>query len=234
MYKGRQITALIPCPHNVSDIQNLLPEVPSFVDEVIVVTAGDHGKGTHELTKLNGVRTITEQVHGSGHAYRTGLAQAKGDIIVSLDADHMFPVDAISYLIEILLRSDVRFVSGSRFPLGNKNAMSLKHRLGNRFLSLVFSLLYFRWVSDSQSGLWIFERSVLDEVTLAGDMLEMCEEFKIEAIRNPKIGFMEVYVDFSNRSGESKLKPYRDGLHNLLFMFQKRFAWRRTSAVAAT
>jgi dolichol-phosphate hexosyltransferase len=230
MYKGRQITALIPCPHHVSDIQCILPEVPSFVDEIIAVVVGDSGKGTQELSKLTGVRIIKEQVHGSGQAYRTGLAQARGDIIVSLDADHIFPVDAISYLIEILLRSDVRFVSGSRFPLGNKNAMSLKHRLGNRFLSFVFSLLYFRWVLDSQSGLWIFERSILNEVNLAGDMLEMCEELKIEAIRNPKIGFMEVYVDFSSRSGESKLKPYRDGLHNLLFMFQKRFARRRRTA----
>ncbi len=234
MYKGRQITALIPCPHGVSDIRSILPQVPSFVDEVIAVMEGDAGGHKPDLTDLGNVRTISEQVHGAGRAYRAGLAQAKGDVIVSLDADHFFPVDSISYLIEILLRSDVRFVSGSRFPLEDKDAMSLKHRLGNRFLSLVFSLLYFRWVSDSQSGLWVFERSILDEVNLVGDMLELCEELKIEAIRNPKIGFMEVYLDFSNRSGESRLNPYRDGLHNLLFMFQKRFTRRRTPLSGTT
>jgi len=234
MYKGRQITALIPCPNDVSNIRKILPLVPSFIDEVIVVVEADSLKCAQELTRLKGVRAIAEQVHGSGRAYREGLTQAKGDIIVSLDADHVFPVDAISYLIEILLRSEVRFVSGSRFPLENKSAMSFKHRVGNRFLSLVFSLLYFRWVSDSQSGVWVFERSILDEVNLIGDMLELCEELKIEAIRNPKIGFMEVYLNFSSRSGETKLKPYRDGLQNLLFMFGKRFTRRRRSPISAT
>jgi glycosyltransferase involved in cell wall biosynthesis len=232
MYKGRQITALIPCPHGVSDIQSVVPQVPSFVDEVIAVTEADSFEGKPGPEGLLNIHRITEQVRGSGRAYRAGLAQAKGDIIVSLDSDHFFPVDSISYLIEILLHSDVRFVSGSRFPLEDKDAMSMKHRLGNRFLSFVFSLIYLRWVTDSQSGLWVFERSILNEVNLIGDMLELCEEIKIEAIRNPKIGFMEVYLDFSSRSGESRLRPYRDGLHNLLFMFRKRFARRRRTPLA--
>jgi len=231
MYKGRQITALIPCPRGASDIQSVLPQVPTFVDEVIAVIEADSDHSS-ALASFDKLRIITEQVHGLGRAYRAGLAQAKGDVIVSLDSDHFFPVDSISYLIELLLRSDVRFVSGSRFPLEDKDAMSLKHRLGNRFLSLVFSLLYFRWVSDSQSGLWVFERSILNEVNLVGDMLELCEELKIEAIRNPQIGFMEVYLDFSSRSGEARLRPYRDGLHNLLFMFRKRFMRRRRAPLS--
>jgi glycosyltransferase involved in cell wall biosynthesis len=238
MYKDRQITALIPCLRGISDIESVLPRVPSFVDEVIAVMEAKPSESSQglpkELTGSRNVHVIYEQVHGSGRAYRAGLSQAKGDIIVALDADRFFPVDAISYLIEILLRSEVRFVSGSRFLLENRDAMSLKHRLGNRFLSFVFSLLYFRWVTDSQSGLWVFERSILGEIDLIGDMLELCEELKIEAIRNPKIGFMEVYLDFSSRSGEARLKPYRDGIQLLLFMLRKRFTPNRRTPVSGT
>jgi len=32
--------------------------------------------------------------------------------------------------------------------------MSFKHKFGNLVLSLAMSLLYFRWVRDSQSGMW--------------------------------------------------------------------------------
>lgn len=226
MYKGRQISVLIPCLRNAPDLKSVLSRVPSYIDEVMVVLDLESGDYTAERMGVEGVHLICEDVRGSGSAYRTALMQAKGDIIVSLDGDHLFPVDSVSYLLEILLHSNVRFVSGSRFPLGNKNAMSFKYWLGNRALSLILSLLYFRWVSDSQSGVWIFERSILNEVNLIGDMLELCEELKIEAIRNPNIGFMEVYLDFSSRSMEIRLRPYKDGFHNLLFMIRKRFTRR--------
>jgi hypothetical protein len=156
--------------------------------------------------------------------------QAKGDIIVTLDGDHSYPVDAISYLLEVFLHSGVRFLSASRFPLKNKRAMSFKHWVGNKLLSLALSVLYFRWVRDSQSGMWVFERECLKEMKLVSDGMAFSEEIKIEAIRNRRIGFKEIYVDYSNRMGEIKLKPWRDGYRNLLFLLQKRVWWKRGGA----
>jgi len=177
-----------------------------------------------------GARVIHERIRGYGRAYKTGLIEAKGDIIVTLDGDHSYPVDAISYLLEIFLHSGVRFLSASRFPVRNKSAMSSKHRLGNRLLSLVMSLLYLRWVRDSQSGMWVFDRSSLGEMDLVSDGMAFSEEIKIEAIRKKRIGFKEIYVDYSSRMGEIKLRPWRDGIRNLLFLVQKRFGLKRAAA----
>jgi hypothetical protein len=102
--------------------------------------------------------------------------------------------------------------------------MSLKHRIGNKLLSLAMSVLYFRWVRDSQSGMWVFERSSLLEMDLVADGMAFSEEIKIEAIRRRGIGFKEIYVDYSNRMGEIKLQPWRDGWRNLLFLVRKRFS----------
>jgi glycosyltransferase involved in cell wall biosynthesis len=151
--------------------------------------------------------------------------QAQGDIIVTLDGDHSYPPDAISYLLEAFLHSKVRFLSASRFPLKNKQAMSLKHWLGNKMLSLAMSILFFRWVRDSQSGMWIFERSSLEEMQLVSDGMAFSEEIKIEAIIRKKIGFKEIYIDYSNRMGEIKLQPWRDGFRNLSFLLLKRFGF---------
>jgi glycosyltransferase involved in cell wall biosynthesis len=226
VYKGRRITVVIPCLNEETGIVKVLSRMPDFVDEVIVVD-NDSTDQTAERARFHGARVIHEKVRGYGRAYKTGLIEAKGDVIVTLDGDHSYPVDAISYLLEVFLRSEVRFLSASRFPLKNHSAMSFKHWVGNKLLSLALSVLYFRWVRDSQSGMWVFERESLMQMRLESDGMAFSEEIKIEAILNPAIGFKEIYIDYSNRTGEIKLQPWRDGMRNLWFLVRKRFHWRR-------
>ncbi len=222
MYKDRRITVVIPCLNEEKGIVEVLARMPSFVDEVIVVDNNSTDR-TAELARSGGARVLREEVLGYGRAYKTGLFEAKGDIIVTLDGDHSYPPDAISYLLEAFLHSQVRFLSASRFPLKNKEAMSFKHWCGNKLLSMAMSVLYLRWVRDSQSGMWVFERSALEEMHLVSDGMAFSEEIKIEAIKKKKIGFKEIYIDYSNRMGEIKLKPWRDGFRNLHFLLRKRF-----------
>ena len=86
------------------------------------------------------------------------------------------------------------------------------------------SLLFFRRIRDSQSGMWIFYRDALEKMNLISDGMAFSEEIKLEAILNPDIGFMECPIRYSNRAGEIKLRPWRDGWHNLMFLFRKRAA----------
>jgi dolichol-phosphate hexosyltransferase len=223
MYSGRRITVVIPCLNEEEGIVKVLSRMPSFVDEVIVVD-NDSTDRTADLARGFGARIIHEKTRGYGRAYKTGLIESKGDIIVTLDGDHSYPTDAIFYLLEVFLRSKVRFLSASRFPLKNKSAMSFKHWLGNKILSVTMSFLYFRWIHDSQSGMWVFERSSLDEMRLVSDGMAFSEEIKIEALANRRIGFKEIYIDYSNRTGEIKLQPWKDGFNNLQFLFRKRFS----------
>jgi glycosyltransferase involved in cell wall biosynthesis len=228
VYKERRITVVIPCLNEEKGIVEVLSRMPSFVDEVLVVD-NDSTDQTPHLARQYGARVIHEKVRGYGRAYKTGLIEARGDIIVTLDGDHSYPVDAISYLLEVFFHSEVRFLSASRFPLKNRRAMSFKHWVGNKALSLVLSALYFRRVLDSQSGMWVFERRVLEEMDLQSDGMAFSEEIKIEAMRSSRIGFKEIYIDYSNRVGEIKLQPWKDGFSNLLFLFRKRFGLRRAA-----
>ena len=231
MYRDRRVTVVIPCLNEEEGIVKVLSRMPSFVDEVIVVD-NDSTDRTAEMARCYGARVLHEKIRGYGRAYKTGLMQAQGDVIVTLDGDHSYPVDAISYLLEAFLHSEVRFLSASRFPLKNRHAMSLKHWVGNKLLSLALSVLYFRWVRDSQSGMWVFERESLKEMDLRSDGMAFSEEIKIEAIRKRRIGFKEIYVDYSNRMGEIKLQPWRDGYRNLVFLLRKRFTRSRPSSAA--
>lgn len=225
MYKNQSITVIIPCLNEEQGIEKVLRRMPDFVDERIVVDNGSTDRTSEVATSL-GAYVIREEVRGYGRAYRRGFAHATGDIIVTLDGDHSYPPDAISYLLEAFLHLEVDFLNASRFPVRDSRAMSFKHKMGNLILSIAMSMLFFQWVRDSQSGMWIFRRSVLDHMVLESDGMAFSEEIKIEAIRNPQIQFAEISILYSSRLGEIKLNPWRDGINNLLFLLKKRFAFR--------
>ncbi|MGQ9635445.1 MAG: glycosyltransferase family 2 protein [Bryobacteraceae bacterium] len=225
MYKGLKLTVIIPCLNEEQGIERVLEKMPAFVDEVIVVDNGSTDR-TGEVARRFGATVIREEVRGYGRSYKRGFAHATGDVIITLDGDHSYPVDALSYLLEAFLHLDVDFLNASRFPVRDPSAMSFKHKIGNLILSLAMSLLFLRWVRDSQSGMWVFRRSILEQMQLEADGMAFSEEIKVEAIRNPRIRFGEISILYSSRLGEVKLNPWRDGVQNLLFLVKKRLARR--------
>src|ERR1700729_3722239 len=222
MYKQQSITVIIPCLNEEQGIDGVMKRMPDFVDEVIVVDNGSTDR-TADVAKSYGAKVIQEDARGYGRAYKTGFAAATSDLIVTLDGDQSYPPDAISYLIEAFLHLDVDFLNASRFPVRDREAMSLKHRMGNLILSLAMSILYLRWMRDSQSGMWIFRRSILKDMKLEADGMAFSEEIKIEALKDPCIRFGEISIQYSSRVGETKLNIWRDGIQNLAFLAKKRF-----------
>jgi glycosyltransferase involved in cell wall biosynthesis len=222
MYKGQSITVITPCLNEEQGIEKVLRSMPDFVDEVIVVDNASTDR-TSEVAASLGAQVIRESVRGYGRSYKRGFADATGDLIVTLDGDHSYPADALSYLIEAFLHLDVDFLNASRFPVRDRRAMSFKNKFGNRVLSLAMSILFFRWVRDSQSGMWVFRRSILKEMKLESDGMAFSEEIKIEALRNPRIRFGEISILYTSRLGETKLNTWPDGFQNLAFLVKKRF-----------
>jgi len=206
LYKDLRITVIIPCLNEEQGIEKVLSRMPSFVDDIIVVDNGSTDR-TPDVAKSFGATVIREDVRGYGRAYKRGFSQATGDIIITLDGDHSYPPDAISYLLEAFLHLQVDFLNASRFP--------------------VRDLLYFRWVRDSQSGMWVFRRSILDGFNLESDGMAFSEEIKIEALRSSNVRFAELSILYTSRLGEIKLNPWRDGFFNLYFLAKKRFSARR-------
>jgi glycosyltransferase involved in cell wall biosynthesis len=224
MYKSQSITVIIPCLNEEQGIERVLRAMPEFVDEVIVVDNASTDR-TSEVAGSLGAKVIREDVRGYGRAYKRGFAEATGDLIVTLDGDQSYPVDALSYLIEAFLHLGVDFLNASRFPVRDRQAMSWRNKMGNLALSLAMSVLFFRWVRDSQSGMWVFRRSILADMKLESDGMAFSEEIKIEALRDSRIRFGEISIQYSSRMGETKLNLWRDGFQNLVFLAKKRF-WR--------
>src|ERR1700682_3820391 len=198
VYKSQRITVIIPCLNEEQGIEAVLRRMPEFVDQIIVVDNGSTERPPAVPVSF-GAELIREPVRGYGRSYKRGFASATGDIIVTLDGDHSYPPDAISYLIEAFLHLEVDFLNASRFPVRDRRAMSFKHKFGNWVLSLAMSLLYFQWVRDSQSGMWVFRRSILENMRLESDGMSFSEEIKIEALKSSRIRFAEISIQYSSR-----------------------------------
>src|SRR5271165_3376623 len=220
VYKSQRITVITPCLNEEQGIEQVLRRMPDFVDQVIVVDNGSTDR-TSDVARSYGAEVIREPVRGYGRAYKRGFAAATCDIIVTLDGDHSYPPDAISYLLEAFLHLQVDFLNASRFPVRDREAMSFKHKFGNWMLSFAMSILYFQWVRDSQSGMWVFRRSILEGMKLTSDGMAFSEEIKVEALKKDRSRFAEIAILYSTRLGEKKLNPWRDGIQNLVFLARK-------------
>src|SRR5215217_4162153 len=104
--------------------------MPEFVDEVIVVDNASTDR-TADVAHSLGAKVIREDVRGYGRSYKRGFAGATGDVIITLDGDHSYPVDALSYLLEAFRHLEIDFLNASRFPVRDARAMSFKHKFGN-------------------------------------------------------------------------------------------------------
>ena len=65
MYKNLRITVVIPCLNEEVGISGVLREVPSFVDEVIVVDNGSTDR-TAVVARTMGAQVISELHRGYG------------------------------------------------------------------------------------------------------------------------------------------------------------------------
>ena len=222
MHRGLKISVVIPCYNEEVGIRNVIEAMPPYVDEIVVVDNNSSDR-TSEVARSLGAVVVFQPRRGYGAAYQAGLPAATGDIIATLDGDGTYPADEISFLVDALEDRGLDFVSGSRFPLRNPDAMNFTNKVGNLVLTIATGLLWLKPLKDSQSGMWVFRRSVLPRLRLTSDGMPLSEEIKIEAIEKLGPRFAEIGIDYRPRIGEVKLQKWRDGWRNLSFLFARRF-----------
>ncbi len=93
--------------------------------------------------------------------------------------------------------------------------MSIVSKVGNWGLTFIANVLFASKLRDSQSGMWVFKRNVMEKIVLSGDDMSFSQEIKLKAMTCPDVHFAEYHIAYRSRTGESKLSPFRHGLLNL-------------------
>jgi len=193
--------------------------------EVIVVDDGS-SDGTDKVLAALGdstVRVINHGVNqGKGAAVRTGLESVRGDLVLIQDADLEYDPEDWNKLLEPLLRGKANVVYGSRFTGERKNMMPL-HWMGNRFLSLVTNVLYSSTLSDMETCYKLFDRKVLEGITIESDNFDFEPEITAKVLRRG-YRIYEVPISYAGREAdEGKKITWRDGFGALAALVKFRF-----------
>lgn len=211
-----RISVVIPALNEAQNLRYVLPLIPSFVHEIILV---DGCSTDDTVTVVQQLRpTIRPPIHivkqagkGKGNALRVGFAACTGDIIVTIDADGSTDPREIPLFVEALGRGN-DFAKGSRCILGGgSHDFTLLRRLGNYGLRKLVNMLFRTRFSDLCYGYNAFWRHCLDYIEIDCDGFEVetlihlrAHKAALKIIEVPSIEYRRIY-------GKSNLNAFSDG-----------------------
>src|SRR5919197_3831530 len=215
---GYGVSVVIPCLDEAETIAECVRRARAVLDEsglvgeVIVVDNGSTD-GSGDLARAAGAEVVEEPRRGYGSAYLAGLAVARGDYIVMVDADLTYDFGEIPCFVE-QLDHGAQLVVGNRMQRIKPGAMSWLSRVGNPLLSGFLNVLHRTNVHDAHCGMRALRRDVLPVLNLRTVGMEFASEMVIRAARE-RLDVREVPIALHPRVGESKLSPFRDGWRHL-------------------
>ena len=186
--------------------------------ELVVVddASTDGTRGVLETVAAQNAESIRLVVHvanrGKGAAIRTGLAHARGEIVLIQDADLEYDPRDYSRLLEPILEGQADVVYGNRFHGGPHRVLYFWHYVGNRALTLLTNVVTGLNLSDMEVGYKVFRADVLRRLTLKSDRFGFEPEVTVKVA---KLGcrVYEVPIRYHGRTYEEGKKiTWRDGL----------------------
>jgi len=223
----KKLTIVIPALNEELGIEKTVRAVPrAEIDKIgyrtqVLVVDNASDDATAELAARAGAEVVAEPNRGYGTALKKGFAAAAGDVIVTADADATYPLEDIPRLVQILDSENLDFITTNRFAFLQRDAMSNRNRIGNAILSWTMRLLFRLSIDDSQSGMWVFRKSILEKLKLSSNT-PLSQEIKIEACHFARCRWREVPIEYRPRSGKAKLGGWKVGTGNLIHLVKKR------------
>ena len=139
---------------------------------------------------------------GKGGAVREGLKEANGSYVLFQDGDLEYSPSDYKKIFKMLEEFNADVVIGSRFLSPEYTSIHYYfHKLGNRFITFLFNLLYNTTFTDIYSCYLCFRRDLIDPVKLKSNGWSQQAEILATAVKSSK-NFYEVPISYSGRTFE--------------------------------
>lgn len=234
------LSIIIPTFNEGKTIKQLLQRVNKVNlhvarKEIIAVNDGSTDSTSKKLNdlrlKIQNFKIFNHSKNqGKGAAVNTGIKNSTGDYIIIQDADLEYNPNDIEKLVSIINEKKAEVAYGTRLKRlpdlkkDERQLLFLLHYFGNRFLSLLTSILYGQWITDMETCYKLFPKKALDGIRLKSKRFDFEPEITARLL---KMGYhiVEVPIKTQPRGYKEgkKLNTIKDGVVAFLTLLKYRF-----------
>ena len=211
-------TVVIPCFNEEENIEKCIKSVPKMGEytEILVVDDGSLDNTSRVVKKLErkrkNLRLISYKPNrGKGWAVKRGMDEARGDVLMILDADMTVDPSELPRFFDIIASGQADFVNGTRliYPM-EEQAMRQLNLLGNLGFSWIFSWILSQHITDTLCGTKALLKTDYEKIHMSGKSWGDFDLLFGAAENNLKI--VELPVHYKKRvAGESKMRAFKHG-----------------------
>lgn len=207
--------------------------IPNVEKEIIVVDDGSTDASASLISKFNVSNFIFIQHkknQGKGAAVRTGMKHSTGDYLIIQDADLEYDPKYIAKLVKPIIAGKAEVVYGTRlkrlpnFSKDERHPLFILHYFGNKFLSLMTSVLYLQWITDMETCYKLFPKNAVAGMTLHARSFDFEPEITAKLLkRGYKILELPITTIPRGYAEGKKINAIHDGRIALWTLLKYRF-----------
>jgi len=232
-----KLSIVVPVFNEQKTVVRILGKLADFKlegieKEIIIVNDGSTDNTANLIKKFSNKFKIISYNNnqGKGMAVVTGIKNSHGDYIIIQDADLEYDPNQIKNLIKPIIEKKSEVVYGTRLnrlpnlKRDEKNPLFLLHYLGNRFLSLITSILYGQWITDMETCYKLFPRKAVETMKLSAKRFDFEPEITAKLLKKG-YKILEVPITTKPRGYDEgkKLRTFKDGSVALWTLLKYRF-----------
>lgn len=215
---SQDLSIIIPAYNEEKTIGSIIQTIKSIMrsiglsHEIIIINDGSTD-GTREEAEKSGEKVINFPTNtGKGNALRFGFKISNGKNLLTVDADGSHQKKDIENLILLYFDKQVHMLIGSRFlDKASYRFTSPTNIVGNKIFKYLLLLISGKYLTDSQSGLRIFNRNIINSLNTTSKGYEIESELTTESLG---MGFKveEIPIMCKPRFfGSTQLNTFLDG-----------------------
>ena len=236
--KQPSATVLIPCRNEKGNIENAVKRLPNFCEDLeILYVEGNSQDGTlNEIHRVisaypdKDIKVLVQDGKGKGDAVRKGFNNARGDILMILDADLTVPPEDLPKFYRAIATGKGEYINGTRlvYPMDDQ-AMRFLNFWANRTFSVLFTWLLNQRFTDTLCGTKVLTKENYKKIVANrfyfGDFDPFGDFDLIFGATKLNLKVVEVPIRYAAREyGETQISRFRHGwllLKMVLFAYKK-------------
>ncbi len=200
------ISIVLPVINERANLQELIPHLKSVLKREgltfeIVVIDGGSSDGTREAALELAARVVGERRKGYAGAIETGLEEARGDYVLTLDADLSHDPNFVARMWRARALGDI--VIASRYVRGGASHGPLLRKELSRLLNEVQRWVLLMPIRDLSSGFRLYRRETVEGLKIEGNSFEVQQELLAKAYGRGFSIFEVPFTYFPRGSGRS-------------------------------